>query len=811
MSALSLRKKFILGTVLLIALVGCALALLVRNELHERFEEEVHKRGLSIARYIAEAVEIPLITENRISLQLLVNDYRKNDKDIDYIYIVGPKKEILVHTFGQSFPVELRAAVERNRAEVGRFEPFMSARGLLYDVSIPIQQGALGAVHIGMYESVIQNNVHGVLVKMLPFVLLILGIGVIAALLFASAITRPISMLIDGVQRVSRGELDRVLDVGTQDEIGQLAAAFNRMTENLRLTTVSREFMGKLIDTMNDVLVVISPDGVVMSVNRAYYELFGSVPSEVVGRRVEELDPDETPARMFAVYEQSLEDGHVQGIECLCRSVEGEPIPLLLSLAVMRDEDGTPQAIICAAQDFTAIKQVQSELQRKQTELEELNRHLEDMVASRTAELAINNEGLRAEVSERKRTADELLLARDAAETASRAKTEFLANMSHEMRTPLNSIIGGAEYLETATLAPDQQRCLEMIRRAGDSLLVLVNDLIDLSRIEAGQLELVQKKFNLADTLETVARMLGLEAKRKQLTFSLEMSSDLPHFVVGDQVRLQQILVNLVANAIKFTGTGGTVTVSVRPGRCEDGLVQVTFVVRDTGIGIDANKIDMIFETFAQADSSITRRFGGSGLGLAISRRLVETMGGEFQVESVPGIGSSFAFSISFLLVNHGVATSQGAIESVVSRGGADTAATGENRAVGLSRVLLVDDSVENRELMRLLLSKQPLILEEANNGREAVDLFEQHEYDLILMDIQMPVMDGYTATRMIRRIEDRRALRRTPIVALTAHAYEADIRKCDEAGCDDHIAKPFKKKVLLQCLARHIREIEHG
>lgn len=128
-----------------------------------------------------------------------------------------------------------------------------------------------------------------------------------------------------------------------------------------------------------------------------------------------------------------------------------------------------------------------------------------------------------------------------------------------------------------------------------------------------------------------------------------------------------------------------------------------------------------------------------------------------------------------------------------------------------MSRVLLVDDSVENRELMRLLLSKQPLILEEANNGREAVDLFEQHEYDLILMDIQMPVMDGYTATRMIRRIEDRRALRRTPIVALTAHAYEADIRKCDEAGCDDHIAKPFKKKVLLQCLARHIREIEHG
>ena len=810
MPALSLRKKFIFGTALLILLVGCALGVLVRHELHLRFEDEVHKRGVSVARYIAEAAEIPLITENRVSLQLLVNDYRTFDKDIDYIYIVGPHQEVLVHTFGPSFPAELRAAVERKNPEAGSFEPFASARGLLYDVSIPIQNGALGAVHIGLYESVIQNNVHGVLAKMFPFVLLIMGMGVVAALLFASAITRPIVLLIDGVQQVSRGELDKVLEVGRKDEIGQLAAAFNQMTENLRLTTVSREFMEKLIDTMNDVLVVISPEGVVMSVNRAYYELFGSVPSEVIGRRVDQFDASETPFRMFAAYEQSLEDGRVQGIECLCHSVTGEPIPLLLSLAVMRDEDGAPQAIICAAQDIGDIKQIQSELHRKQAELEELNHSLEDLVASRTAELAINNEGLRAEVSERKRTAEELRAARDVAEAASRAKTEFLANMSHEMRTPLNSIIGGAEYLENAVFEPDQQRCLEMVRQAGDSLLLLVNDLIDLARIEAGQLELVMKEFNLADTLETVVRMLGLEAQRKELAFSLEMSPDLPHFVIGDQARLHQIMVNLVANAIKFTGNGGKVTVAARTGSPENDSVQVLFVVRDTGIGIEANKIDMIFETFAQADSSITRRFGGSGLGLAISRRLVETMGGSFQVESVPGIGSSFTFSIRFLLAGHGVAAPQDGGEAAAG-GTTDTCTAGESAPHGLSRILLVDDSLENRELMRLLLSRLPLSIDEANNGREAVDLFEQNDYTLILMDIQMPIMDGYTATRMVRRLEEHTARRRTPIIALTAHAYEADIRRCREAGCDDHIAKPFKKKVLLQCLTRYIPGIEHG
>jgi Amt family ammonium transporter len=382
--------------------------------------------------------------------------------------------------------------------------------------------------------------------------------------------------------------------------------------------------------------------------------------------------------------------------------------------------------------------------------------------------------------------------------------------MSHEMRTPLNSIIGGTEYLESISLAPDQQHCLEMIRHAGDSLLVQVNDLIDLARIEAGHLELLAKEFNLADTLEAAVHMLGLNAQQKQLDLSLAIAPDIPHFVVGDQARLKQVMVNLVSNAIKFTDNGGKVAVSAQRGQADLHTIEVFFLVRDTGIGIETNKIDMIFETFAQADSSITRRYGGSGLGLAISRRLVEAMGGSFKVESVPGVGSSFAFSIRFPLSEHAVASQQNTPDGT-GRAGDIQDAAGSEGPERISRVLLVDDSQENRALMRLLLARQPLTIDEANNGREALELFEQNEYSLVLMDIQMPVMDGYTATRMMRRIEERSGRRPTPVVALTAHAYEADIRRCEEAGCDDHIAKPFKKKGLLQCLANYLQGITYG
>ena len=805
MTFLSLRKKFILGTAFLIMLIGGALSLLVKHELHSRFEDEVLKRGLSVARYIAEAAEIPLITENKYSLELLVNDYRKIDTDIEYIFILSPDNTLTTRTFGSKIPQhQINEALKAPRIQ-NRAVTIEAKEGRFYDISTPIQGGSLGSVHIGLYESLIDRNVQGVLMRMLPFVLVILILGTILAVVFAAAITRPIALLTEGVRRLSKGELNEPITITSHDEIGQLATAFNSMTDKLRTTTVSREYMEKLIDSMNDVLIVISPDGVIQSVNRAYYKLFGEHADAFLGRNMTDLKESDAPFFTFPAFSQAMEHGPIRDIESNCLAANGEVVTMLYSLAVMQNEVGQPQAIICAAQNISSLKKIQEALQLKQTELEEVNRNLEDIVASRTAELAIGNEGLRAEVAERQRKTEELRAARDVAESANRAKSEFLANMSHEMRTPLNSIIGGTEYLDSAGFSDDQQRCITMIHHAGDSLLVLINDLIDLSRIEAGQLEIISRPFSLQHTLERVIQMVGQDVERKKLKLSLHSAPSMPQVVKGDQIRLQQVLVNLIANAVKFTEAGGSVSVTTSSAPADKEQIPVTFVVRDTGIGIDPDKLDMIFDSFSQADTSITRRFGGSGLGLAISRKLVEAMGGDMQVESVPGVGSSFRFTLPFSSTSAGPED----INIAAAEETEQKIAAGKDVRQGGSRsVLLVDDSFENRELMRLLLHSHPLELHEAGNGQEALDLFSAHNYDLIFMDIQMPVMDGYTATRMIRRNEERSGRRRATIIALTAHAYESDIQKCLEAGCDDHIAKPFKKRTLLDCLTHHLQGI---
>jgi len=429
-----------------------------------------------------------------------------------------------------------------------------------------------------------------------------------------------------------------------------------------------------------------------------------------------------------------------------------------------------------------SVRHLIKDLKEANTRLEDHKNSLENTVKIRTDELKRKNVSLNQAL-------EDVQNAKKGAEVANLAKSRFLASMSHEIRTPMNAILGMADILWETPLTEDQARYVQVFRTAGESLLEILDDILDLSKIEAGHLTLEKTIFSLDEVLGKACTIIEPQAEDKGLAFAYSIAPGIPDRLEGDPTRLKQILINLLGNAIKFTKSG-TVQMAVEQAPGHNGVATLQFSVEDTGIGIPADKLSTIFDSFTQADSSTTRQFGGTGLGLAISMQLVRMMGGRIWAESSLGSGSTFHFTTRFGIVNKSGPTPP---ENTVHF-------DSQQNVPGLN-ILMVEDSKYNAFVIQTYLKSTLCQLTIVENGLDGFEEFKKGDFDCILMDIQMPVMDGYETTRAIRAWEQANGLDSIFIVAMTAYALTGDSEKCIQAGADFHLPKPVKKSRLFEIL----------
>jgi PAS domain S-box-containing protein len=621
----------------------------------------------------------------------------------------------------------------------------------------------------GMVVKIDRDEALALVIKQRQLVLVIAlltlaGVGVLA-LVAARSLSRPVDRLTKVVRRMSAGDLNHRVEVETGDELGELAHAFNHMTNDLkgvyatieeqvrqrtfelkgsnRALALARDDLRKFYQAVecSPVSVLITnPEGLIEYVNPHFTTITGYSADEVIGRNPSVVSSRQTPRATYDALWATIQSGDQWHGEFLNRRKNGELYWEAASVSPVRHLGGE-------ITHFVAIED---------------------------------------DISARKHDEEQLVFAKNAAEAANRTKSEFLAVMSHEIRTPMNGILGMTRLMLDSPLSGQQRDYLDTIRQSGEALLALLNDILDFSKLEAGRVDLETVDFDLPATIASVTALMSARAGEKGLTLKTEIAADVPRYLVGDPARLRQILLNLIGNAVKFT-ENGSVKLLVEALTVGAKSTTFRFSVVDTGIGIPEEVRARLFESFSQADSSITRRYGGSGLGLAICRRLVGLHGGDIGVDSTLARGSRFWFTLAY---------APGQEPDKAPSGGPSMTS-----ALPRMRILLAEDNGVNRKVATALLEKWGHRVTAVNDGVQAVSAAAAEPFDLVLMDMQMPEMDGLDATRSIRALPG--AASEVPIIALTANAMREDEMRCLEAGMDDYVSKPIEPDRLFAALER--------
>ena len=617
---------------------------------------------------------------------------------------------------------------------------------------------------------------------------IILFISIFISSVISRTITRPLRRLHEGTEEITKGNLDYKVGTPSPDEVGQLSRAFDEMTTNLKksreeledysrnleekievrtreLSDINQDLEKEIIErkqieeTLNksqqeltsvfksspESLIYHDEQGTILKINPRFTEVFGYTLNELEGRNINEgmiFPRDKTKEESKKITQTVLEKGLIR-IETIRKKKDGTLFPVVISASPIIIK-GKSKGIIAIYSDITKEKLAEKEI----------------------------------------------IKAKKEAELANQAKSAFLASMSHEIRTPMNAIIGMGELMKNTTLNDEQKEYLDMLRISADNLLNVINDVLDISKIESGHIEIEKIEFNLWELIESIGVTLGIKASQKKLELLCYSNPDVPQYVMGDPTRLRQILINLAGNSLKFTEKG-EIAINVKILKREDEKVSLHFTVKDTGIGIPKEKQAKIFESFSQVDSSTTRKYGGTGLGLSICKQLAEQMGGKIWVESEVSKGSTFHFTLPSVVVEK----PEGREEKI------------ESPEIKNLRVLIVDDNYTNRMILREIVSLWGALPKEAEDGSSALEelkfaIDRSKPYQLILSDKNMPGMDGFELIKKIREIPEHK---KVPIIILSSDRGESDLKKIKELSISDFILKPVRRSRLYNAIVKVI------
>jgi len=744
------------------------------RNMEEELLDQLRKRGKLLGLFLSESFVSPLQQYDTEAIRDIAVTVKRQE-DVEYIYLYDPAGKIIhdgteKNELAGNIPDD---AVSRKAVSAQRL--IIQTTENTVDVACPVKVGdkLLGGTRVGLSMKGIKadirkmkNDLNGISRQRLEMNILIiiiisgglLVIGLLLAIVIAGRLSRPITTLSELTAQIGRGEYNVDIPIKGSDEIAELAISFKDMAGDLQKTTVSKDYVDSILRSMNDTLVIVGRDNKIKTVNFATLELLGYDEHELVGRPFDIICEEEESGSKDAHLEKVMEEGSVRNYEVNYNAKDGRKIPMLVSSAALR-------------------KKAYSGKGKADTE---------DSTGDKTMGVVC----VAKDITEKRKTEKALKAAKEEAEIANQTKSRFLANMAHEIRTPMNAIVGFVDLLKSTPLNEQQKDYLATVASSGQALISIINDILDISKVEAGELKLEYIDFNLRPFVEDIFTLIRTRLEEKSLDLYYQIERDVPICVEGDPTRLRQILINLLSNSIKFTEKGEVGLEVTLEKSLDDGRKLLLFKVKDTGIGIPENKTGAVFQVFTQADMSTTRKYGGSGLGLSICKSYVGLMGGDIWVESEEGKGSEFIFNLPVkerppVPVEQAYALSPEELKS--------------------KRILVVDDNDKNRRIVRLMCEEFGIVSFEAASGRDALDWLSKTVQnkevlpDIVLVDIMMPEMDGYELTR---RIKDNASYSKMKLVAASSIAHRNVAGEDQRSKFDAFLLKPITRREFISMIS---------